>query len=407
MTDYFPAFKVEIAFVDPPGTLSPTWTDVTSYVSEFHTRRGKSDELGAYQAGTATVTFDNSDGSFYPNDPSSSFGAGTIFPVRQIRITANLIAGVGAGSPKGIFQGYIEQWPPAWPGAFEETTTITAVDAFKVLGLCGVRSSRPAELTSDRAGIMAGLANIPYTNRVGVSTAQIQDVDSTALAHCQEMELTENGQFYIGVGGDAIFEGRRYRPASKGALAATLNDDADASGGTGILYDDITPSFDDQNIWNETVVNADIADTPNIATQSDATSITNYFKRTLSRSINVKDGLEANDAGNWLLNRYKNPGLRFDTIVVRPALPVGSSTGYELCVNAEFGDLWRVLRHPPHGSTIDVKARVEAIAHDVVATGPQRDWLTTFSLSPDLGYRSWILEDASNGQLDVSTVLAY
>jgi hypothetical protein len=40
----FPVAKVEIAFDHGPYVVSPTWTDVTSYVREMTTDRGRSDD---------------------------------------------------------------------------------------------------------------------------------------------------------------------------------------------------------------------------------------------------------------------------------------------------------------------------------------------------------------------------
>src|SRR5215212_2881756 len=82
------------AVTDP----SPAWTDISDYVhinTGVSITRGASDELGEVQAGTCTMTLDNSDGRFtsgraaspyYPNVKKNT-------PIRvQVVTTKNLIS---------------------------------------------------------------------------------------------------------------------------------------------------------------------------------------------------------------------------------------------------------------------------------------------------------------------------
>lgn len=125
----YPTPKVEIAFDDGPYVASPTWTDVTSYVREMSTDRGRSGDWDAFD-GSASVTLDNRTRLFDPFYTSGTY-YGKLLPRRQIRITA--IDEVSALSYP-VFRGYINGWPPAWTDAGKDSTvTLSCMDALGLL----------------------------------------------------------------------------------------------------------------------------------------------------------------------------------------------------------------------------------------------------------------------------------
>ena len=62
--------------------------DVSEFFISYNTNRGKSRELGRYDAGQATVTFQNDNRFFDPTFEASPF-FGQIVPRRQIRISVD------------------------------------------------------------------------------------------------------------------------------------------------------------------------------------------------------------------------------------------------------------------------------------------------------------------------------
>ena len=123
----YPTPKVEIAFNDGPYVASPTWTDVTSYVREMSTDRGRSDDWGDFY-GSASVTLDNRSRLFDPFYTAGTY-YGKLLPRRQIRITATY----GATSYP-VFRGYINGWPPVWTEAGKDSTvTLSCMDALGLL----------------------------------------------------------------------------------------------------------------------------------------------------------------------------------------------------------------------------------------------------------------------------------
>jgi hypothetical protein len=61
-----PKVTVEVAFDGGPFSSSYTWTDVSDYVEGLQVKRGRNDELGRIEAGTLSLSLDNSDGRFSP-----------------------------------------------------------------------------------------------------------------------------------------------------------------------------------------------------------------------------------------------------------------------------------------------------------------------------------------------------
>jgi hypothetical protein len=61
-----PNVTVEVAFDGGPFSTSYTWTDISDYVEGFKAHRGRNNELDRIEAGTISLTLDNSDGRFTP-----------------------------------------------------------------------------------------------------------------------------------------------------------------------------------------------------------------------------------------------------------------------------------------------------------------------------------------------------
>ena len=105
-----------------------TWTDVTQYVRELSTSRGRSNELDTYSAGSCQVILDNRTRLFDPENTAGTY-YGNLTPLRPIRIRVT----PSGGTIRSIFFGFIDQWPQAYNYPNEATVTVTATDAFKVL----------------------------------------------------------------------------------------------------------------------------------------------------------------------------------------------------------------------------------------------------------------------------------
>lgn len=132
----YPTAIVEIAFNDGPYVVSPTWTDVTSYVRSMETSRGVPDDWTLQADGSATVVLSNRERTFDPFNTSGPY-YGKLLPRRQIRIRAT-----SGGTTYDVFRGFIAGWPPEWTDAgYDSTVTLSCFDALQLLG----SSSMPAD----------------------------------------------------------------------------------------------------------------------------------------------------------------------------------------------------------------------------------------------------------------------
>ncbi len=114
---------------------SITWTDVTQYVRELSTSRGRSNELDTYSAGSCQVLLDNRTRLFDPENSAGTF-YGNLTPLRPIRIRVT----PAGGTIRSIFFGFIDQFPQAYNYPNDATVAVTASDAFKVLNEFKLRS---------------------------------------------------------------------------------------------------------------------------------------------------------------------------------------------------------------------------------------------------------------------------
>jgi hypothetical protein len=128
----YPTTKVEISFAaaDGPYTVSPTWTNVTTYVRDINIRRGRTSPSEAFPSGSATLVLDNRDGRFTPwNTSGAYYGTGTsVVPRRQIQITAD----AGAGYVP-VFRGFVSAWPVDFSKAGKDSTV--TISCFDLQGL--------------------------------------------------------------------------------------------------------------------------------------------------------------------------------------------------------------------------------------------------------------------------------
>jgi hypothetical protein len=192
----FPVAIVEIAFDDGPYVASPTWTNVTSYVREMSTDRGRSDDWGSFE-GSAEVVLSNLDRRFDPFNASGPY-YGKLTPRRQIRITATF-----GGTTYPVFRGYVNGWPPVWTDAgYDSTVTLSCMDALGFLA----SETLPADWSRDFILSTAPRHYYPCDEPVGpfVANQTLKDYGSVPLDMVITTEASNGSQLAVGLVNSSI-----------------------------------------------------------------------------------------------------------------------------------------------------------------------------------------------------------
>lgn len=81
-----PTVSAEVAFTTAPGA-TPTWTDITQYVREAYTKRGRQRQLDQFDGGRMTMLLDNRDRRFDPTNTAGPYYP-NVLPMRKVRLRA-------------------------------------------------------------------------------------------------------------------------------------------------------------------------------------------------------------------------------------------------------------------------------------------------------------------------------
>jgi hypothetical protein len=224
------------------------------------------------------------------------------------------------------------------------------------------------------------------------------------LTACQSVTTTENGVFWVNPTGAVTFAGREIRYLE---TSSSYTFGEDTANGEFPYQPDAKFDLDPTLIYETVqVTNADgivVSVTP-----SSPAYARRWFNRSYKRDTNFLDDNMAIDCGNYLLNQHKLPTQRIDQIVLDPA---SYPTLWPVVLTIEIGTRVTVKRRVKAanngvGFTMSADYFVEKVSHDNIdmALGT---WQTTLQLSPVDQSQVWILEDATYGVLDSTTILGF
>lgn len=379
------------------------WTDVTAYVLGFSTNRGSSRTQGPalqYDAGTASITLDNSDRRFDPTNlsgPYVSGGATQVTPMRAMRIRATW-----AGSTYDIWRGTADSWQIDYRPPNYSSVVVSGTDAFKVLAAYD-RAAGGSVGAGETSGVRVGriLDSVVWSASdrivdVGETTLQATTLDGNALSELQLVADTEIGELYIDGAGRVVFRGRHgiAEDARSNTSQATFGD------GAGELpYADVTPDYDDTSLANYALITR-VGGTEQTA--SDTTSRTTYLTHTYTRSdLIMQTDTEALSYAGYIVYVGKDPEFRFSELLVKPLRD--STNLFPQVLGREIGDRVTVKRRPPGGgSAISRDVFIRGIAHTVTPD----TWQTQYQLQSATRYSFLVLDSANLGTFD-SNALGY
>lgn len=370
-----------------------SFADVTSFVRNIATRRGRNHELDRVEAGTGTVTFRNRGGEFDPTNLASPYSP-DVRPMVRLRLSAEW-----AGVTYPLMYAFVESWPQVWtrgPNG-DAWVTVTLSDGFKPLNLDSVSITRPVEKTGARISAVLDAADWSPGDReiaTGLGTVQAQTlVEQSALSYLQTVAQTEGGPLFMTNDGKVAFQDRSTQ------VNPTI-DPEDVWGDSGIEkdYENLVVSYDDASIWNAVTVTA-----PNLADgqAEDEASQGRFFRRLLSRSTIASDPNELQSHAEYLVARYANPAIRITTLELEG---LGDDTQWPRILSKDLHDRVRVRKRPPSGGLISQDSFIEGIRVDVSS----QKFKVTWALSPlDEITSYWVLDSTTNSVLDSTTRLFF
>ena len=217
----------------------------------------------------------------------------------------------------------------------------------------------------------------------------------SALTVLQQLALTEGGRIFVDQAGILQFYNRSHDfTATRSTTSQATYSDSGAAG--------VVPffavgeiSFSDEYLANKVTVKT-ANDTA--YTVQDATSITTYGMVAKEIDTSLASLADAQTYGAIYLNKYKEPNLRIQEWKVSPQAK--GSVAFPKILDARLADrvTFEILPNSV-GSRISQDLIVEQISHDFTP----ETWTTTFSGSPATA--AWLLEDATYGLLESTTIL--
>ena len=282
------------------GTLGGvTMVDLTYLVESVNITRGRSRQLDQFNAGTATIAFDNASQILNPTNTSSPYYP-FVLPRCPVQILAN-------GIP--IYTGLVTDWNLDYDISNEDIMYASCSDQFTVLANQSLNAVTPsAESSGTRINTVLSYSEINYQGARSIDTgsstlgAYAIAQDTNVLNYLQLVNTSEQGYLFMSANGTLTFKGRS--SVLNPVAGATFNTD-----GTGLPYQTLVNQYGDELLYNYIVTQSPAGAKQ---TASNATSIALYQSQQYAlMDLLNSTTTEVAGLGNYLLGKYQNPVLRF------------------------------------------------------------------------------------------------
>ena len=174
-------FILNVSLLDT-GTLGDGafFYDITEWVRNFNTSRGRRRELERFTTGTAQIVLDNRDRRFDPTNTASPYYNATVGVTGVVPSIPVVIRATWNATQYFIFRGFIDSWTFDYSdaGIGDATATITCSDAFKAFSnvIGGLPSA--TTITSFGTGVLDVAVSTP-DDGLGVTSIDVVDVTTT------------------------------------------------------------------------------------------------------------------------------------------------------------------------------------------------------------------------------------
>jgi len=282
------------------GTLGGvTMVDLTSIVESVNITRGRNRQLDQFNAGTATIAFNNQTEILNPTNTASPYYP-FVLPRCPVQILAN-------GIP--IYTGLVTDWNLDYDISNKDMMYASCADNFTVLANQALNAVTPSsQATGTRINTILDLTEINYQGARSIDTGSSTlgafaiDQDTVCLNYLQQVNTSEQGYLFMSANGTLTFKGRT--SVLNPVAGATFNTD-----GTGLPYQTLVNQYGDELLYNYIITQSPAG---GVQTTSSATSIALYQAQqyALTNLLNSTTS-EVAGLGNYLLGKYQNPVLRF------------------------------------------------------------------------------------------------
>jgi hypothetical protein len=405
-----PEVKVELGFnlgsndplafildANPRGLLDSTdftlsgdrYFDITPRLVTTQVRRGKSQALDRIDAGSVSITVDNSDRTFDPLYEAGPY-FGQLIPRRNVRISAN---------SRPVFQGFIEDFDIQYEPGVQSVVRIDASDAFSVFTNAKLEEFTPdSELSGARINAILDKPEVDWPVELreiepGNSIMLDNDIaeGTSALEYLQLVSSSEFGNLFLSKDGKLVFRERNSVPNTPDIV---FSDEVVGGDFTGIQFADVNIMYGSENLFNRiSLSNADII--PEEVFAEDSVSELTYGPRAYSASgLLTQELSDLQSLADFLLAIYKEPQYRFETVTV--VLDTLNTENQNKVLNLEIGDIITVRFIPS-----DIPPAIEQFCRII---GISQDWTSSskninFALER-LEFGLFILDNPALGQLD-------
>ena len=276
------------------------FVDVSAYFKAFALRRGKSRELDRYEAGQASVAFDNSTRVFDPTFEDSPF-FGQIVPKRRLRISVDNIV---------QYLGVVDDWNINYEPGTNSQAICYAFDSFSYFANAELPiETYSVEPTSNRLNnLLDSLGWSDTARNIGTTSAELEaqtiQPDTVALPVMQTIALSEPGDLFIAKNGDVKLVGRNAAITSQGVF---LSDS-----GTAVPYKTINAIYGSELLYNT----ANISSSAGTVTSISPSSAAIYGQRLLSQTTLLSSVSQLSALAEYLVVRYSEPEYRFEGVTI-------------------------------------------------------------------------------------------
>jgi hypothetical protein len=325
-----PFFRLDdpvLGILDNPNAFlggGELFVDTSAYFKSFGLARGKSRELDRYQAGQASVTFDNSTRVFDPTYEASPF-FGQIVPKRQIRITVDNVI---------QYLGVVEDWNIVYEPGNNSEATCQAFDSFSYFANVELGTATyPAESTAQRLNnLLDSVGWAPSQRDFDTTLATLAEQtiveDTNALPIMQTVAASEPADLFIAKNGDVKLVGRNTPFESNGVVFSDA--------GTAIPYKTINAIYGSELLYNT----AAISSSAGTATAVDESSINEYGERALTQTTYLSSTTQLEQLAEYLVVKYGQPEYRFENLTI-DLLAIGTANRAAI-LGIELGDIVQI-----------------------------------------------------------------